>query len=303
MKTYQGSSAIASGVGVLILALAFVGCGDGAQRSASPQPTVEAATTAPALPATGVLHLVVCYDASASYPAQLRRKSTEAVGELLDALVVPGFRGAHIHERWITHKTRSAEADLVDWKMEPVPNSPVRAEASTAPISPDPSDPQYLYDKEAYQRAYDDYENRRREWQLQVDANEAEFDQTNRRVDAAVAAAHEAARVRNDHVRSVSPPLADASDIGGCFQKASDVLSRAEGRRVLIVASDMAIYGTQDFAAVALSGVEIHVIYFYCEQATECDQRRQEWGAILGAVSVAYYDPDEDISTILKEEN
>ncbi len=97
-----------------------------------------------------------------------------------------------------------------------------------------------------------------------------------------------------------NPPIdATATSVWGCLQLARQRFAGQPGAKYLIIASDMdnnsSVDYTADFtASQALKGVDVHVIYYYCQEAGQCEDRRNSWTPILrgaGAASVTFDDP------------
>jgi hypothetical protein len=99
---------------------------------------------------------------------------------------------------------------------------------------------------------------------------------------------------------SWDPPIdATATSIWGCLQLARQRFAGQPGAKYLIIASDMdnnsSVDYTPDFtASQALKGVIVHVIFYVCQTASQCQDRESSWLPILrgaGAASVAFDDP------------
>jgi hypothetical protein len=97
-----------------------------------------------------------------------------------------------------------------------------------------------------------------------------------------------------------NPPVDNGpTSVWGCLQLARQRLAGAAAAKYLIMASDMryttGVDYTADFqAAQALKGINVHVIYQYCQDAGECQTLAAHWGQIFtssGAASVRFDDP------------
>jgi hypothetical protein len=97
-----------------------------------------------------------------------------------------------------------------------------------------------------------------------------------------------------------APPIdATATSVWGCLQLARQRFNGQPGAKYLIVASDMDnnsdVDYTSDFqASQALKGVNVHVIYYVCQAAGQCQDRANYWTPILrgaGAATIAFDDP------------
>jgi hypothetical protein len=97
-----------------------------------------------------------------------------------------------------------------------------------------------------------------------------------------------------------NPPIdAAATSIWGCLQLARQRFTGQPGNKYLIIASDMdnntGVDYTADFtASQALKGVNVRVIFYYCQAAGQCQDRANSWTPILnsaGAASVIFDDP------------
>jgi len=286
---------------VASLALACTPAVDGPGTLQTPAPLAATATPQP-VPAEK-LHLVACYDASSSYPPELRVQAQGQVSSMLRSLIGPGFPGALVHERWITHHTRSSEARLASYEIPAVPPQPVADPYPPAPPTPNPDDPAFLYDKDAREAAQSAYESAARDWEAQKSAIDQAYLAAQDAVNDAVAAAVGIIDARDAAIAAAVVPQADGSDIGGCPQKAGDVLQGGNAPKVLIIASDMEPYGQQDIGSLSLSGVRVMVLGFHCDLAVECQERREYWTGIFtaaGAASVDFFDPDQPINGLLQ---
>jgi hypothetical protein len=97
-----------------------------------------------------------------------------------------------------------------------------------------------------------------------------------------------------------NPPIdATATSVWGCLQLARQRFAGQPGAKYLIIASDMdnntSVDFTADFtASQALKGVNVRVIFYYCQAAGQCQDRANSWTPILngsGAASVIFDDP------------
>jgi hypothetical protein len=97
-----------------------------------------------------------------------------------------------------------------------------------------------------------------------------------------------------------APPIdATATSVWGCLQLARQRFNGQPGSKYLIIASDMdnnsSVDYTADFtASQALKGVDVRVIYYYCQAAGQCEDRANSWTPILrgaGAASITFDDP------------
>lgn len=97
-----------------------------------------------------------------------------------------------------------------------------------------------------------------------------------------------------------NPPVdVNATSIWGCLQLARERFAGHSATKYLIVASDMQnntnVDYTADFqASQALKGVNVHVVYFVCEQAGNCESLASSWKNVFtssGAATVQFDDP------------
>jgi hypothetical protein len=103
-----------------------------------------------------------------------------------------------------------------------------------------------------------------------------------------------------ERLSSWAPPIdATATSVWGCLQLARQRFAGQPGAKYLIIASDMdnnsSVDYTPDFtASQALKGVNVHVIFYVCQAAGQCQDRESSWLPILrgaGAASIAFDDP------------
>jgi hypothetical protein len=89
------------------------------------------------------------------------------------------------------------------------------------------------------------------------------------------------------------------TDVWGCLQLARQRFSGQQGEKALIIASNMQnatdVNFTSDFeSSKALQGVRVHVIYYYCQDAPQCQSRQAQWTRVFtgaGAAAVQFDDP------------
>lgn len=97
-----------------------------------------------------------------------------------------------------------------------------------------------------------------------------------------------------------------ATSVLGCFQLAASRFQGQEGAKMIYIASDLEnntdVDYTQDFVTShELSGVIVHIIYFYSATASRDQQKRSQWCSYLaagGAKAVFFSDPAVPLSDL-----
>jgi hypothetical protein len=97
-----------------------------------------------------------------------------------------------------------------------------------------------------------------------------------------------------------------ATSVLGCFQLAASRFAGKDGTKMMYIASDLEnntdVDYTQDFVTShALSGVIVHMIYFYSDNAARDQQKRAQWCPYLeaaGAKAVYFSDPAVPLSDL-----
>jgi hypothetical protein len=91
------------------------------------------------------------------------------------------------------------------------------------------------------------------------------------------------------------------TSVWGCLQLARQRLAGEQGTKYLVIASNMHnttdVDYTPDFeSSKALQDVRVHVIYFSCQDASQCQSLQAQWTSIFtgsGAASVQFDDPSQ----------
>jgi hypothetical protein len=208
----------------------------------------------------------ICLDASGSYPRKLLHDAATKISYAVPELVLPGRKSSTITVRVIGTNTYAERARIirthaVDYGV-----------AANSTSAPQPG---------AFQGG--------------------ERNSKGAAISAAAALAAELARQKAAHdarfLRSLSPPSATWTDIGGCIQNAShDLAGAPTGLRWLIIASDMHPEGTQQYDGLRIDGTHVVILDWLCNEAVACDHRRAVWTHRLtgeGATSVVFARPDD----------
>lgn len=243
----------------------------------TPAPTVDALHRDPVL-------AQYCVDDTGSYPRNLFGIANRLVASSLTQSVVPNSEGLVLYATLITSMTFDASNTLPPFVVPPISNyptlpTPLPTLADANPVS---------YSATATAAANQNSAG--------IVAYNAAMATVNTRVDVI------RGQVSDDTKRLISwSPQIDstATSVWGCLQLARQRFNGQPGVRYLIIASDMdnntTVDYTSDFAASqALKGVNVHVIFYYCQTAGVCQDRAAYWRRVFtasGARSVQFDDP------------
>jgi len=251
---------------VLTAAALLAACGDLKQAVEAPSTTTSTARAATPLP---VVKAVACIDFTGSVDGADRATALGALGDAVAAWPAAGRPALDLEVRAIADNSYTAGALLARADLAAVPPAPHRPTLDQHPAD--------------------------------LDEAIAAWQPEQARADAELATARQTAAAEAAAIRGVGRPVANRSDIAGCFSAASDLFGPADGsRRFLVVVSDLKTDGPQQVGAVSLSGVDVLVVHT-CGQAARCGALRQTWTSLLrdaGATTVQFARPELSASTI-----
>lgn len=301
-------------IAVLALTVACGGDdGEGRGTVAEAQKKVERAIDdmfmASALP-TGAL--AFCLDGTQSY-ADVLEDARDEILQMVEEFFREGIpRPIQVHARWITHsgRTRLPESVIVgNLRFPAIPSDPIEAYQDSG--NTDEEKLKALVSAATESAGFEARPFQQRAWEHALtDLNaHAKRRHDSRRADRASAKA-ELVAVLNDFraaLLGAAPPNTQTSDITGCVQAAAEVIHANQGRRVIVVASDLEYHAEQNPPQLheEVSGVRIAVVYFQCRLFDECALWRDSFvhnvttaGGILAIEDV--YPSDADVSTLLR---
>lgn len=211
---------------------------------------------------TGV---VACLDGSLSFGPDWWSHVTDHLGRAIESHPTQGSGELTL---WV----RTIDAASADRGLTPLVVPPVAFE----PAEPD-------YDAHPFEAG-----------QLRTDYQTALTDVAHQQ-DRAVQAARQAAA----EVAELAYPAATTTDVWGCLQVATELLAGIDGRRVVLLASDLEHDAVMlDPTTVPLDGIDVLVAPWKCEDTTHCPQLRAQWTdqlGELGAESVEIRRPESPL--------
>lgn len=191
--------------------------------------------------------VVVCIDASRSYPTAERESARNAVAKALPKLVVPGRKASTVYVYTIGVNTYGKPPEL-KLNIPALQDEPVAVGASPGPFQGS-----------------------------RVSGNAQEFiERWGELRDQAVSSAHAEGRRLNSLKVSASE---SGTDLGGCLKNASEQFAdpSRKGPRHLVMASDLDPDGLQQQSTARITGAAVSVVNFTCSQAVRCDARKTRW--------------------------
>lgn len=263
-----------------LLCLWLAGC---TLTSASPGAAVTPAPTIVAPQRPPVL-VQLCVDDTGSYPRTYFQQANKKVATSLTQSVVANSSGLVLYATLITSTTYDPSNTLAPFTIPAIANYP----ALPTPLpTPDQSNP-ISYSATATAAAN------------QQDAAIRAYNSQMATVNTQIQVTR--TQVANDAKRLTSwSPKTDsaATSVWGCLQLARQRFASQPGVKYLIIASDMQnntnVDYTKDFeSSQALKGVNVHVIYYYCQAAGSCQDLASKWTGVFkgsGAASVQFDDP------------
>jgi hypothetical protein len=225
-----------------------------------------------------------CTDDTGSYPRGYFLLANKKVADSLAQSVVPNSSGLILYATLITSMTYDPSNTLYPFIIPAIGNYP----ALPTPL-PTPSESNPISYSATATAAASSQDAAIRTYNAQMAALSSQL-QTTR------------TQVTNDAKRLTSwNPRVDstATSVWGCLQLARQRFASQPGIKYLIIDSDMQnntdVDFTSDFESTqALKGVNVHVIYYYCQVAGSCQGLQAQWAHVFtgsGAASVKFDDP------------
>ncbi|MBV9579526.1 MAG: hypothetical protein JO057_13140 [Chloroflexi bacterium] len=221
--------------------------------------------------------VVSCVDRSTSY--RFMSQARDGIGKWIQDSAQPGDV---FYERWIEDNSYRPEAEIVPAIRVPLQPTGVPALPPT-PGQPNPFDRDRVAQATATVGAIQTVEE-------QTSATRTAIAQT----------------VQNDIAHQVStltaesPDQSDNADVSGCFKKGAELLQGFDGDRYLLMALNLED-GPPDASDVRLDRARLRLVYVQCDDATLCDQLRQQWlqvAASTNAADIRFFDPSEGLTGI-----
>jgi hypothetical protein len=225
-----------------------------------------------------------CTDDTGSYPRGDFVQANKKVADSLAQAVVPNSSGLILYATLITSMTFDPSNTLDPFIIPAIANYP----ALPTP-QPTPSESNPVSSSATATAVAGQYNAAIRAYNAQMAALNAQLHMVR-------------AQVANDAKRLTSwnPTVnTTATSVWGCLQLARQRFASQPGVKYLIIASDMQNNTNVDFtadftASKALKGVNVHVIYYYCQVAGSCQDLQAKWTSVFtgsGAASVKFDDP------------
>lgn len=282
--------------------LALVGCSlvDPASESAevSAPPAIPLWEPAEWRSSATPLMVQVCVDVSDGYPAEYREHALGLVADGVEALAAPGGGAGTVFVAMMSANSFPDSNLIGVFELRPV----APAEEPPATLTVPPTATSGLIDPQGKREA----ERLATAEALAVDAANA----ANATAFAAAQSTHQAvagaelarAREFGEMLRAFRPALSVAAratlDALGCISRAAERMAEHEGRKLLIIASDLDGTGEQQVSPnLDLSGVRVRVIDLPSDNAGQADGwyfRTQHWlrqFGNAGTQDVEFYDP------------
>jgi hypothetical protein len=267
---------------LLACMLALAGC----QLGFTSAPNTPLVTPAPTVvaPHRGPVLVQYCDDDTGSYPRSDFAAANRLVANSLIQSVAPNSEGLVLYATSITSDTFNPANTLAPFIIPRIDNYPTLPTPLPTPRQDNP----ISYPATATAAA---------------DQNNTAYATYNAAIDAVNnQLAFARGQITQDVKRLTSwnPPVDfRATSVWGCLQLARDRFHGQPGTKYLIIASDMEnntnVDFTSDFASShALSGVNVHVIFYVCQSASTCGQKTATWQHVFkvsGAQSIRFDDP------------
>lgn len=248
----------------------------------TPVPTIIAPSRPPVL-------VQFCTDDTGSYPRALFVQANKKVADSLTQSVLPHSSGLILYATLITSTTFDPTNTLSPFLIPAIANYPTLPTPQPTPVESNP----ISYSATATAAAGQDA--------AAIQAYNAQMAALTTQLQTV------RAQVSNDSKRLASwNPRVDrtATSVWGCLQLARQRFASQPGVKDLVIASDMQNNTNVDYTAdftssKALKGVNVHVIYFYCQAAGSCQNLQARWTRIFtgsGAASVTFDDPAQSDS-------
>jgi hypothetical protein len=243
----------------------------------TPVPTIIARQRPPVL-------VQFCTDDTGSYPRGYFSRANKKVADSLAQSVVPNSSGLILYATLIASMTFDPTNTLNPFIIPSISNYP------TLPTPlPTPSESNPISYSATATAAAGQQDGAIRAYNTQMAALNAQLQMTRTQV------SNDAKRLTNWNPRVDST----ATSVWGCLQLARQRFASQPGVKYLIIDSDMQNNTNVDYTAdftssKALNGVNVHVIYYYCQVAGSCQDLQAKWTRVFtgsGAASVKFDDP------------
>jgi hypothetical protein len=265
---------------VFLVLLSFAACDPSSLSPVGPDPTAPpTATPRPIAPAKTI---VFCDDETPSYPMGYFTNAASKMADWIDLLAQPAQAGTTVYVQYIKGNSFAEDA-LIDSFTIPA--------LGPAPLPPIPYPTPVVGD--VYGAATATATTR---------AAATTYSQAMEQFSAQLKAAQSTVKQHTDGLRHVVDHQVGPSDIWGCPQSATSRftdagLSHPAGtQKYLVIASDMEMVGLQEQVSVDLTGVQVFVINFKCDDAYSCKDKSDYWTQRLTAdhaASVTFLRTDE----------
>lgn len=247
-----------------------------------PVPTL-ASRTQPAV-ARPALFVQYCDDDTGSYPSPYFAQANALMATTLKNSVTTNQGGVTLYATAITHNTFDARNTLAPFTIPAIPSygvppTPWPTHAAVNPVTDN-----------ATATAVE----------AETGKGIADYNATVAQVDQQLEGAKSAVNKDVKRLTSWKPQVDTiATSVLGCLQLAAERFQGQSGQKMLYIASDMRnnteVDATQNFAKDhRLSGVIVHVIFFYSPTAAANEQKSTYWCRLLtsaGATTVLFSDP------------
>jgi hypothetical protein len=249
------------------------------------------------------LSLVVCFDASSSYPAVLLERARRQTRAMIERRAAPGHITTRVWARWITHDSKSVSAEMPYFAVGAVSPNPTPTPNRPKPTpSPELKDPRYMYDRPGREAIAAKDAAAVAAWEAEVAehaaADKRALETRDRELEEARAQAAQGGAV----IEEAPLPSVGGSDIHGCVVKAAGILARETGAKFLLIWSDIEEYGLQNKGALSLDGVNVRIV-LHCDRQAACEHQVGLWSPVFAnahAASVEWFDSDADVSNALQ---
>ena len=243
----------------------------------TPVPTIIAPKRLPVL-------VQFCTDDTGSYPRGFFLLANKKVADSLTQSVVPNSAGLILYATLITSTTFDPTNTLYPFIIPAIGNYPILPTPLPTPAESNPISYSATATAAASQQ-----DTAIRAYNAQMAALNTQLQMTRTQV------ANDAKRLTSWNPRVDST----ATSVWGCLQLARQRFASQPGVKYLIIDSDMQnntdVDFTSDFeSSKALTGVNVHVIYYYCQVAGSCQDLQAQWTRVFtgsGAASVKFDDP------------
>jgi hypothetical protein len=234
-------------------------------------------------PHRGPVIVQYCADDTGSYPRGDFQGANALLAKSLPPAVIPNSEGLILYATLISSDTFDPSNTLAPFLIPAIPAYP------PLPLPPTPTNNNPVTYSATATALASQQGPAITAYNAQVAAITAQVDSTRNQVTA-----------DTKRLTSWNPPIdSRATSVWGCLQLARQRFASHPGAKYLIIASDMQNNTDVDFTAdfrssQALKGVNVQVIFYYCQTAGACESLASSWQHIFitsGASSVQFNDP------------